>query len=53
MGHSAGAHLVALLATDERYLARVGLSQADLAGVLPIDGAAYDVPTQMAAAGHI
>lgn len=52
MGHSAGAHLVALLATDERYLARVGLSQADLAGVLPIDGAAYDVPTQMAAAGQ-
>lgn len=51
MGHSAGAHLVALLGTDERYLARVGLSQGDLAGVLPIDGAAYDVPAQMAAAG--
>lgn len=52
MGHSAGAHLVALLGTDERYLARVGLSQGDLAGVLPIDGAAYDVPAQMAAAGN-
>lgn len=52
MGHSAGAHLVALIGTDERYLARVGLSQADLAGVLPIDGAAYDVPAQMAAAGQ-
>jgi len=52
MGHSAGAHLVALLGSDERYLARVGLSQGDLAGVLPIDGAAYDVPAQMAAAGR-
>lgn len=52
MGHSAGAHLVALLGTDERYLAQAGLSQADLAGVLPIDGAAYDVPAQMAAAGQ-
>ena len=52
MGHSAGAHLVALLGTDERYLRAAGLSFADLAGVLPIDGAAYDVPAQMAAAGR-
>ncbi len=47
MGHSAGAHLVALVGTDERYLKSVGLSFADIAGVIPIDGAAYDVPTQM------
>lgn len=51
MGHSAGAHLVALVGTDERYLRAAGLSLADVAGVLPIDGAAYDVPAQMAAAG--
>jgi len=51
MGHSAGAHLVALVGTDERYLQGSGLSFGDLAGVLPIDGAAYDVPAQMAAAG--
>ena len=48
MGHSAGAHLVALVGTDPRYLAAVGLRESDLAGVVPIDGAAYDVPKQMA-----
>lgn len=48
MGHSAGAHLVALVGTDERYLKGAGLSFRDLAGVIPIDGAAYDVPAQMA-----
>jgi acetyl esterase/lipase len=51
MGHSAGAHLVALVGTDERYLRAAGLSFADLAGVVPIDGAGYDVPAQMADAG--
>jgi len=47
MGHSAGAQLVALVGTDERYLIAAGLSFADPAGVIPIDGAAYDVPSQM------
>lgn len=47
MGHSAGAHLVALVGTDERYLRGAGLSFASIAGVIPIDGAAYDVPAQM------
>lgn len=47
MGHSAGAHLVALVGTDEQYLRGAGLSFADLDGVIPIDGAAYDVPAQM------
>ena len=47
MGHSAGAQLVALVGTDERYLKGAGLSFADIAGVIPIDGAAYDVPAQM------
>jgi len=46
-GHSAGAHLVALVGTDERYLKSAGLSFADIDGVMPNDGAAYDVPTQM------
>lgn len=49
-GHSAGAHLVALVGTDERYLRAVGLSFADIDGVMPNDGAAYDVPAQMAQA---
>lgn len=47
MGHSAGAHLVALVGTDESYLASVGLAETSLRGVVAIDGAAYDVPTQM------
>lgn len=37
-GHSAGAHLVALLATNERYLREQGLSLADIRGVVPISG---------------
>lgn len=51
MGHSAGAHLVALVATDETYLKAAGLSFADIAGVIPIDGAAYNVPEQMKTSG--
>ncbi|MFN3470459.1 MAG: alpha/beta hydrolase fold domain-containing protein [Novosphingobium sp.] len=50
-GHSAGAHLVALVGTDEQYLRKAGLSFADIDGVMPNDGAAYDVPRQMAQAG--
>jgi len=46
-GHSAGAHLAALVGTDERYLKSAGLSFADIDGVMPNDGAAYDVPTQV------
>ena len=51
MGHSAGAHLVALVGTDESYLAAAGLSESSLRGVIAIDGAAYDVPTQVATGG--
>lgn len=47
IGHSAGAHLVALVGTDESYLRGAGLSLRDIAGVVPIDGAAYDVPRQI------
>ena len=47
MGHSAGAHLVALVGTDERYLRGAGLGFANLTGVVPIDGAAYDVARQI------
>jgi acetyl esterase/lipase len=37
-GHSAGGHLVALLATDESYLKSEGLSLRDIRGVMPISG---------------
>jgi len=52
-GHSAGAHLVALVGTDERYLKAAGLSFADIDGVMPNDGAAYDVAAQLKGAGPI
>jgi len=47
MGHSAGAHLVALVGTDPRYLKAAGLGENAIQGVVPIDGAAYDVPKQV------
>ncbi len=43
MGHSAGAHLVALVGTDESYLAAHGLSLSALRGVVPLDTEAYDL----------
>ncbi|WP_240811657.1 alpha/beta hydrolase [Brevundimonas sp. M20] len=42
MGHSAGAHLAALVGADPTYLAGVGLQPSDLAGVILLDGAGYD-----------
>ena len=47
VGHSAGAHLVALVGTDPQYLRGAGLAMNDVASVLPLDGAAYNVPDQM------
>lgn len=47
MGHSAGAHLVALVSTDPQYMKKVGLSVNSLRGVIPLDGACYDVPKQI------
>ncbi|NEX92209.1 alpha/beta hydrolase [Caulobacter sp. 17J65-9] len=48
VGHSAGAHLVALVGVDPTYLGAHKLTPADLAGVVPLDGAGYDAPRQMA-----
>lgn len=45
-GHSAGAHLSALVATDPQYLKRAGIGLERLKGVVLLDGAAYDVPAQ-------
>ncbi|WP_017671037.1 alpha/beta hydrolase [Blastomonas sp. AAP53] len=44
MGHSAGAHLAALVSTDPAYL---GADLTRLAGVILLDGAGYDVASQM------
>jgi len=50
MGHSAGAQLAALVATDDRFLKAEGLSLAILKGCVPVDGDTYDVPLQVATA---
>ena len=51
MGHSAGCHLVTLVALDPRYLARVDLRPADLAGVVAWSGGSYDLPQKVADGG--
>jgi len=52
-GHSAGAHLAALVGTDPRYLAAHRLPISILKGVVLLDGAGYDVPAQMARGGPV
>ena len=42
-GHSAGAHLVSLLALDSKYLLGVGLTPTAIKGVIAISGV-YDIP---------
>lgn len=44
MGHSAGAHLAALVATDHRHLAAHGKPLSILKGVISNDIQAYDLP---------
>ncbi len=46
MGHSAGAHLAALVAADGKYLAAQDMSPGDLAGIVLLDGAGYDLPAR-------
>lgn len=53
MGHSSGAHLAALVGTDPGYLGAVGLSPADLAGVVANDGAAYDARERSVRSGWL
>jgi arylformamidase len=43
LGHSAGAHLVALVATDEAYLLQHGLDLSILSAVVPLDTRAYNL----------
>ena len=45
VGHSAGGHLVSLLATDERYLAAEGAETSDIKGVIAVSGV-YHIPTK-------
>jgi arylformamidase len=47
MGHSAGAHLAALVCTDDRYLQAEGLSLGIIKGCVPVDTAGYDIVKQV------
>lgn len=47
MGHSAGAHLAALLCTDDRYLKTAGVPMNCLKGCVPLDVSAYDIPKRI------
>lgn len=44
LGYSSGAHLVALLGTDERYLQAAAVGQERVAATISLDVHAYDVP---------
>jgi arylformamidase len=48
MGHSAGAHLAALVCTDDRYLKAEGLPLSILRGCVPVDVSVYDIPKRLA-----
>ena len=47
MGHSAGAHLAALIATDETYVKAGGADLSAIRGTILLDGAGYDIPTMV------
>lgn len=51
MGHSAGCHLVTLVALDARPLAKVGLKPSDLKAVVSWSGGAFDLVAKVAEAG--
>jgi arylformamidase len=44
LGHSSGASMAALIATNERYLKAEGLDLSSLSGAILLDGSAYDIP---------
>ena len=44
LGHSSGASMAALIATNERYLKAEGLDLSALSGAILLDGSAYDIP---------
>jgi acetyl esterase/lipase len=51
MGHSAGAHLAALVCTDDRYLKAEGLPLSIIKGCVPVDTGVYDVQKQIETIG--
>jgi arylformamidase len=53
MGHSAGAHLAALVGTDPYYLGAHHVAISAIKGVVLLDGAGYDVAAQLRFAGPL
>jgi len=51
IGHSAGAHLVSLVATDPRYAEAYGVEPWQLIGAVPLDTGAFDVAARIAEVG--
>jgi acetyl esterase/lipase len=53
MGHSAGAHLAALVCTDDRYLQAEGLTLSIVKGCVPVDVSVYDIPKRLQESGTV
>src|SRR5204863_4465580 len=53
MGHSAGAHLAALVCTDDRYLKAEKLSLSIIKGCVPVDVSVYDIPKRFKDGGAL
>ncbi|MCR4316931.1 MAG: alpha/beta hydrolase [Planctomycetes bacterium] len=53
MGHSAGAHLAALISTDESRLAEHDLELGIIRGTILLDGAGYDIPERIARGNQV
>lgn len=53
MGHSAGAHLAALVCTDDSYLKAEGLSLSIIKGCVPVDVSVYDIPKRLKDGGAV
>ena len=53
MGHSAGAHLAALVCTDDSYLKAEKLPMTVLKGCVPVDVSVYDIPKRLKDGGSV
>ena len=53
MGHSSGAHLAALVCTDDRYLNAEGLPLSIIKGCVPVDVSVYDIPKRLKDGGSV
>src|SRR5437764_5308352 len=53
MGHSAGAHLAALVCTDDKYLKAEGLPLSIIKGCVPVDVSVYDIEKRLKDGGSV